>query len=569
MSKDVLAFPEETHSSSSICQQCGHRTSVQERDEPNQFIARNRRRGNDYAKYCKKFSLGNGPDEWVSEYFINKESGKMLGTLAALALARMVNLESFVWDMASGIVRDVWDSLAMRDRGEPSRLQSIWVRCHDNKITSPSMATNPVPAHLWPASSLDESEYPLAYAQKSNPALLQSYARIENPSFSILPALKSITVLAIDELAYLEELSILVERSFKTLRELRVGVSQKWPGLKPPELPCQGHHAYLGNDGVLGVLLGKLMRRHGSYLHHNCPIQVTQRPVPRVSGTNVVLQSGKAQAEGGKALEHITVHEMKTEPTGNSESIPTTIDTAEAESIVCELVEQTVASSDFASKFRVHQDGSTSLGTHNTITKRGVTENKLSLDVLELERIPLGIKILREAVDWTKMTSLTLLNCEGDERLWKALKKTFSPQPNLAFARSSKTDLTPQEYPLKLKRIRTNNVSPTFISFLKDNLAADSLEWLFLHDNEETPSKVSLETIMKGPLRWHRRSLRKLMIDSSAGGRRNNKCKKWAFTREMLSFLTSGKMGNIRELAFNAQYKDWVSQVYHLVFTIS
>ena len=55
------------------------------------------RRGNYYADYTKKFSLGNGPPDWVQEYMVFRESGKMLGTLVAIAIARMRNLESFIW----------------------------------------------------------------------------------------------------------------------------------------------------------------------------------------------------------------------------------------------------------------------------------------------------------------------------------------------------------------------------------------------------------------------------------------------------------------------------------------
>ncbi len=52
-----------------------------------------------YAKYIRKFSIGDGPSEWTSEYLITKESGKMLGTLVAIAVSKMINLETFVWDM--------------------------------------------------------------------------------------------------------------------------------------------------------------------------------------------------------------------------------------------------------------------------------------------------------------------------------------------------------------------------------------------------------------------------------------------------------------------------------------
>ncbi|KAG9826706.1 hypothetical protein KCU77_g14654, partial [Aureobasidium melanogenum] len=71
-----------------------------------------RRRGNHFASFTKKFSLGNGPSEWVQDYLITKEGGKMLGTLVALAVARMRSLESFTWDMPTGVLSAVWDALS-------------------------------------------------------------------------------------------------------------------------------------------------------------------------------------------------------------------------------------------------------------------------------------------------------------------------------------------------------------------------------------------------------------------------------------------------------------------------
>ena len=53
---------------------------------------RKSRRGNYFSQFVKKFSLGDGPREWVQEYLVTKESGKMLGTLVALSVARMPNL---------------------------------------------------------------------------------------------------------------------------------------------------------------------------------------------------------------------------------------------------------------------------------------------------------------------------------------------------------------------------------------------------------------------------------------------------------------------------------------------
>ncbi|KAI7100325.1 hypothetical protein KC352_g38020, partial [Hortaea werneckii] len=163
------------------------------------------RRGNHYAQFTKKFSLGNGPPDWVQEYLITKESGKMLGTLVALAVARMRVLETFVWDMPTGILRDVWlalSSLGDRDDGRPCRLEKVWVRWHDN---SSADAAHPVPP---PPLPINISNIPPAPLQTSHLALQPqihpaALDRVEHPSFSELPPLKSLNVLDIDELPYL------------------------------------------------------------------------------------------------------------------------------------------------------------------------------------------------------------------------------------------------------------------------------------------------------------------------------------------------------------------------------
>lgn len=73
------------------CTQCGAVNLVNQL--PNVPIKHRRlRRGNYFSQFTKKFSLGNGPAEWVAEYLVTKESGKMLGTLVALSVARMPNL---------------------------------------------------------------------------------------------------------------------------------------------------------------------------------------------------------------------------------------------------------------------------------------------------------------------------------------------------------------------------------------------------------------------------------------------------------------------------------------------
>ncbi|KAL8634641.1 MAG: hypothetical protein Q9228_007770 [Teloschistes exilis] len=115
------------------------------------------------------------------------------------------------------------------------------------------------------------------------------------------------------------------------------------------------------------------------------------------------------------------------------------------------------------------------------------------------------------------------------------------------------------EYRLNLRRIHTDTVSSALIQFLKETLAPNSLEWLFLQDSGAVTSEsspVTIDQIFKGPIRRHKSSLKKLMIDS-AGPAPSTRWRKWKFDREILSYIVSGKMGTLREVAFSLDYKDW------------
>ena len=88
------------------CNHCGLANEVNSKYTRASGQQRKLRRGNLFSQFTRKFSLGNGPPDWVQEYLITKEAGKMLGTLVALTLARMPNLETFIWDMPTGVLRD-------------------------------------------------------------------------------------------------------------------------------------------------------------------------------------------------------------------------------------------------------------------------------------------------------------------------------------------------------------------------------------------------------------------------------------------------------------------------------
>ena len=195
--------------------------------------------------------------------------------------------------------------------------------------------------------------------------------------------------------------------------------------------------------------------------------------------------------------------------------------------------------------------------------------------------MPLAIPVLQKAIDWSMLTSLTILRCQNHEALWKTLRRTFAPTPRSpTYPQARRTpSSTPKksskasavanvqyDYCLALKRIHTNTVSPALISFLKDTLAPNSLEVLFLQEARSYASSVTVDAIFRGPLRRHRNSLKKVLIDSSeksAEGVPTNssRWKRWMLNREILGYVCSGKMPALRELGMAVDYHDWVSEI--------
>lgn len=214
----------------------------------------------------------------------------MLGTLVAIAISKMVNLETFVWDMPTGVLSDVFMALSsLEDHKGYSKLEKLWIRWHDSSATSPnsSSASSPtttlpppplpqvIPALVPGGHNTSNGNYAAAPADDTIPQP-KGYAQscVEYPTFSILPPLRSITVLDIDDLSYLDEMSVLIERSASHLRELQVGISKKASTLHEFTQPWDGanlqqvdHDAKWPGEsripttrlgGVLGVLVGRI-----------------------------------------------------------------------------------------------------------------------------------------------------------------------------------------------------------------------------------------------------------------------------------------------------------------------
>lgn len=546
-----------------------------------------RRRGNYYAQFTRKFSLGNGPAEWVQEYLITKEGGKMLGTLVALALARMRNLETFTWDMPTGILSDVWNALSSlgdRDDGLPCRLDRIAVRFHDNSLEPHALPLHHPPPPGSPHPHLDH---------------------VEHPSFSILPPMKSLTVLDVDELQYLDEMSVLIGHSQNSLKELRVGIArhvdshmdsewvQVWDGDQLHQIDKHQPTAScltvglkrLG--GVLGVLTAfvsdmrripsrsprkkRLRRRSGTSMFTHQPLQApVALDTPETAGP-VPMEATLAATNGNTLLEPIIGSGI-----GHAVESP-----APSESSVGmeQVVPQTgpIASASSASTSSVHalttpyKDDSIEPDQEDK-----TLSGKLTLDILELERVPLSIPVLQNAIDWTTLTSLTLLQCPNHEHLWITLRRLYSPGASSArqYATSdpSRSKVKPprvvpdsDEYRLKLTKIHTDTVSSSLVNFIKEALQPNSLEVLFLQETSRSDvPPVSIDSIYRNVLRKHKSSLRKVFINSSdrrADGQPVSltKAKRWMLTRGMLAYIMNGNMPALRELGATLDYKDWVS----------
>lgn len=505
------------------------------------------RRGNHFAQYTKKFSLGNGPADWVSEYLINKEGGKMLGTLVALAVGRMRNLETFVWDMPTGVLRDVWlalASLANRADGKDCRLEKIWVRWHENTDNGSPLATPPAPGQPFPPS------VPMITIGNA-PSLFQipAYPRVEFPTFSILPPLKSLTVLDIDERSYVEEMAVLIENSLHMMKELRVGVAEhaqydEWT--MPMEERGQFLRPFDALDksfqhrgGILGILIHRFCNLAPKTDGPHAKDGPSSKPLSQITELPV--------ADAKETQEFNSLNRMMAEQHLDDTETPTT-------------------------QVPKHRDRVTNPVSPSSDQAQERTARRMRVDSIDLERVYLSVPAMSCGINWMILESITLLGCRNHEQLWKELRREYAPPSRLRSASSvsaSKTGVlsprpTPsavprKEYRLNLKKIHTDTVSHALIAFIKDALAPDSVEWLFFQDNSVSKSSVTIETIYSGAIRRHRGSLKKLLIDSE--GRRDDEpgpasWKRWVLTRELMSVITSGKM-KLRELSVALDYKDW------------
>jgi len=516
---------------------------------------------NNYAKYCRKFSLGNGPPEWVSDYHISKESGRMLGILVAMAIWKMKNLETFIWDMPTGVLSEVFMALASLGgpSGKETSLNRVWVRWHDNSdiygngeydpneeatttaLVPPGSQLTPVGILVPPEADLPVRLEPIKYSEY----------RCEYPTFSCLPPLKSLTVLDIDEIGYLDEMATLIETSKDTLQELRVGIAlravgrdfaQTWDG---PNLKQVDHEARWPGEsrigerrlgGVLGVLVGKIydIRKHRQRK------KPATGPAPTINGTTV------------PASTTLAAHTLSTDDNEDKENdVPASAEIATS-----------LPNGDLLAKPR-----SSEATSSKPCPERKLLDGKLKLHTLELERVALSLQVCRHAFDWSVLTSLTLLGCAQHDSLWKMLRKQFQPTPvNVDLNGQPSRSNGPLQYHLALKHIHTDTTTLSLINFIRDTLAPNTLEVLFLQDRRRATHPVDIDIIFKGAIKKHYASLKKLLLDCSALPNQTAatdsssiRWRRWIPSTEMVRYITSGRMANLRELAICLDYRDWVS----------
>lgn len=533
MGANVFKETPKGQSKNQRCQHCGCKGSYhhQEGVQGSSSLRTNYgkfRIGNDYAQWTKKFCVGNGPTDWVQEYAITKETGKLLGTLVALAVSRMVNLESFIWDMPTGVMRDVFLALASLDARSDNRecrLERVWIRWHDNRLKSPLF-------HNWPFQ---------------RPGGENLYQRVEYPTFSVLPPLKSLSVLNIDEPAYLQEMAVLIERSRHKLRELRIGMAapcsmDDW--VYPTEIgprsdnPVSPFPGWPRCGGVLSILLSSSDSDSFSNLSMpNGPVQRMETKVPNNFASPTFVSSNEQNNSMDTTMHmlgEMTINQAR--DAGYS---------------------QTIASMDTESTpIKATAPLAIEKGANKALIER---VNQLQLETLELENIVIYTPLLIGVIDWTRLSTLTILHCEEHESLWRALRRNYSPSES---SQQGLESLNQDAYPFKLKHLHTDRVSTYLMLFLKEAIAPNTLESIYLQEGRSYTTVVSIEAIYRHVLRRQRASLKKVLLDRSRRGEppsiNHGHWRDWMLPRDALAFVTSGKMPQLRELGIGMDRRDWV-----------
>lgn len=592
--------------------------------DPKKFLSRN------YGEYTRKFSLGNGPSDDVGIYNVHRGRGKMLGTLVALSIAKMRNLETFIWDMPTGIYSDVFMALSSLpdfypDTGE-CKLDYMWVRWHNNKIQfddSPSVSRSSTPEPPRPpgmgmpgmpssaslnfvmqGSTMTEVGIQIP-SNDSHPEPEEQFSYDESdvqfPTFSVVPPVKSLTVLDIDNISYLDELAVLVYNSHARLEELRIGIAihatseffvQSWdsPDLKQvEELACFYGYNRIGDrrlGGVMGILVGHLFDLR---YHLNARKDADKAKTSDAKGDTTIREDEEVVTEASTVTDQLsgTVHENagsetdadngSSDTTGeaaNNSDMPTSRSTtveAEASSSSPPSVDHTkIGKQDGHGGLEATPADTVDADNGNASEER-VLNTRLKLTKLELERVPISFFTMTSALDWTTITSLTLLGCPSQEPFWRYLRKQFCPTPAATMPPRPRWNIGARKnYQLSLKHIHTDNVRKSLLKFIKETLRPETLETLLLHRQQSlrAPMKVSIDDVFNYAVKPHHKSLRKLLINgdqrvysasdnSDDSDEFSRSPRDWDLSRNLITYVTSGRMRYLQELSFSLSYSDW------------
>ena len=521
--------------------------------------------------------------------------------------------------MPTGVLRDIWVALASLGDHQAPKLAKLWVRMHDNHaaLQAAGLAAPTAPQQPSQGSSGPNVSPPQVTVHNDAEvfgvsSVVWSNHHIEKPSFSILSPLRSLTVLNIDEAQYLVELSELLYRSINTLRELRLGMASTLHMSGYTRETREANYLLVG--GVFALLMSKTCQRMAALKASRK--EPLDRDGPQLSGNVAAVRASTCSTSDPSINLSISGDDLDTTSNVSNQeeqkeihSRPdlratilddNAIDPALFSDYVNSDEEKQLATEPEQDMVPFDPASPVNLSLHsmrqdeNLMVEKKLKEErikcgpeeihdlttKLKLDVLEIERFSIQSWVLLRGIDFTMLTSLTLLKCGNTTKLWDELKRQFPPRksiviptparspesprgpPRLRRKPSSESLSGPITYQLNLKKIHTDSVPKELISFLKNTLAPNSLEWMFLQDDASRSfSGVTLDSIYRGPLKRHRDSLTKVMVDSAYGPAlsraRSVAARKWMFSREVLAFVTSGKMSRIRELAMSIEYRDW------------
>lgn len=458
----------------------------------------------------------------------------------ALAVARMINLESFIWDMPTGVMRDVFLALASldaRSENRECRLERVWIRWHDNCHKNRFLHY-----HSFPATIPRRGDS------------MQLYKHVEYPTFSVLPPLKSLSVLNIDEPAYLEEMAILIERSRNRLTELRIGMAfschlDEWAyptEIEPPinVSPRRFTPGWPKPGGVLSIL------RDGSTSSYASPTAASNEGTLDGSKNHLYVSSSPTVV-------------APTEPSGDVEGTTNMLGSL-AVNDVSEDHESQTTTPEINGASTIKATNVAHTLRRSPSDERMDQQNKLNLEILELEKVVIYTPLLIKAIDWSRLTTLTILHCEEHESLWRALRRKYTPAAG--HHPQDSDDKINEQYAFKLKHLHTDRVSPYLMLFMKEAIAPNTVESVYFQEGHSYTSVVSIEAIYKHVLRRQRASLKKVLIDRSRRGESpsgiHGHWRDWMLSREALAFVTSGKMTQLRELGIGMDRRDWVSHLH-------